>query len=186
MIFGAVFLVALLLWIALSRAFLRDKPAPKSDVYPGLRMMALTANREKLAIPAPASPKAPWGIVMDWGVHNGTVTIVTFSDGHASVYLSSGGGFLGGEGQKEIREAAQRCVSVSADFIGELKPTKQFPLPSQGEVIFYALTGEGVLTAKASQNELMNGRHPLSKLANTMQEVITQYRLLQERQPTNH
>jgi hypothetical protein len=50
---------------------------------------------------------------MDGGVDNGTVTVVAFSDGTASVYLSIGGGFIGGKSHEAVRKAADQMVAAA-------------------------------------------------------------------------
>src|SRR5258706_9121922 len=64
--------------------------------YLGLRSQILELKRQKIGLAAPAKPTEPWAAVMDWGVTNGTAPVVAISDGTASIYLSSGGGSIGG------------------------------------------------------------------------------------------
>jgi hypothetical protein len=80
---------------------------------------------------------------MDWGIRQGTATVVALSDGSASVYLSSGSGFIGGEGHEAIRKAAQRMVSTARETQAQMKATTTYPLPKEGEVVFYSLTDSG-------------------------------------------
>jgi hypothetical protein len=77
---------------------------------------------------------------MDWGITNGTATIVALSDGTASVYLSSGGGYIGGGGQEPIRQAALKAVDVARKVQMPSEPAMDFPLPETGDVFFYFLT----------------------------------------------
>jgi hypothetical protein len=42
-------------------------------------------------------------------------------------------------------------------------------------VTFYFLTDSGICTAAASEDELSKHRHPMSKLGDAAQEIITQY-----------
>jgi len=117
---------------------------------------------------------------MDWGVTSGTATVVAFSDGSASIYLSSGGGYLGGNGHEAVRKAAQNMVAVAAEFRKQTTATTAYPLPQRGEVIFYLLTDAGVFTASGPYEDLSSHRHVLSKLGDAGQDVITQYRLIQK------
>ena len=118
---------------------------------------------------------------MDWGVANGTATVVALADGSASIYLSSGGGYLGGHAQESIRSAAQLAVKLAATAQNQMKPAgTDFPLPGQGQVILYVHSDAGLLTASVPQQDLQSNRYPLSQLANAMQNVITQYRLHQQ------
>jgi len=117
---------------------------------------------------------------MDWGVGSGPATVVAVSDGTASVYLSNGGGYLGGgQAHESIRKAAQQAVSVAADALPATHQTTDFPLPQRGEVMFYLLTDAGVFTASALETEMGGHKHALSKLGNAMQEIITEYRRTQ-------
>jgi hypothetical protein len=113
---------------------------------------------------------------MDWGISSGTTTVVALSDGNASVYLSSGGGYMGGApSHASIREAAQRMVALAAESQTLMRATNDYPLPKSGEVIFYLLTDAGVFTTSASEEDLSSHRHPLSRLGDATQEIITEY-----------
>jgi hypothetical protein len=87
-------------------------PEPK-EAYLGLRRMMLDGTRAKFGLPPTPKPSDPWGVLMDWGINNGTATVVAMSDGSASVYLSSGGGYIGGKGQEPIRLATEKAVEVA-------------------------------------------------------------------------
>jgi hypothetical protein len=73
---------------------------------------------------------------MDWGVTKGTATVVALSDGTASVYLSSGGGFIGGIGQEPIRKAGQNAVAVAQELKTLMTATAAYPEPERGQVTF--------------------------------------------------
>lgn len=157
-----------------------SKPAP-FDVYEGLRNMALQHTRAKLGLPPTSAPTEPWGVLMDWGVEHGTATVVAFSDGSASIYLSNGGGFLGGgESHESVQNAAKRMVTIAAEFQRLTIPTKTYPLPRRGEITFYLLTDSGIFMATAPEAELKSHRHPFSKLAEAGMDLITQYRLIND------
>jgi hypothetical protein len=94
------------------------KPASK-DVYFGRRDLTLQITREKAGLATTFVPTEPWGVIMDWVVSNATATIIAFSNGHASIYLSTGGGFIGGgESHESVRNAAKKTVAVA----GECQP----------------------------------------------------------------
>jgi hypothetical protein len=117
---------------------------------------------------------------MDWGIPKGSATVVAMSDGNASVYLSHGGGFIGGSGHESVRKAAQLTVAAANEVQPQMHATTTYPLPQPGEVTFYALTDNGVFTASALEADLKSGRSPLSRLSTAAQEIITQYRLVQQ------
>ena len=146
-----------------------------------MRQQALTSPREKLGIPPAATPATPWGVVMDWGIVNGTATVLAFSDGSASVYLSSGGGYIGGQPKEAINKAAKEATALAAECQAQAHRTTNFPLPQTHQVIFYLLTDQGVVTATSTEQELQGSSRSLAKLGNAMQNVITQYRLLNDK-----
>ena len=117
---------------------------------------------------------------MDWVVSNATATVIAFSNGHASIYLSAGGGFVGGESHESVRNAAKKMVAVARDCQPHTHPTSEYALPQkQGEVLFYLLTDAGIFTVSASKEDLGNHRGPLSKLHDAAQGIITEYRLIE-------
>jgi hypothetical protein len=157
-------------------------PAASKDVYLGLRNTMLQSPRSKFGLVPTSAPTEPWGVLMDWGVEHGTATVVAASDGSASVYFSSGGGYIGGRGQEPIRRAAQKAVEVAKAVQPMAHSTTTFPLAERGGVVFYLLTDSGVFTTDATERDLNSASHPLRPLGDAMQEVITQYRLWSEEQ----
>jgi hypothetical protein len=162
----------------LSRLFRKVKvvnkpPKANPAIYPKMREHALLKIRLKNL-----SGDSVHSVLMDWNVTNGTATVLAAADGTASLYLSSGGGFLGG-GQKypEIRNAALHAVQLAADFFPHFKTTETIDLPAAGDVFFYLTTSNGVRMAVAKEANLRAGIDPLASLGATMQEIITQYRL---------
>ncbi len=149
-------------------------------VYQGLRNMVLCGTRERFGLAPTSNRTEPWGVVMDWGVPNGTATVMALSDGSASIYLSSGGGYLGGQKEESVRNAALQAVMTAAKFQPQMRPSADYVLPATGEVIFYALTDAGVFTTSAKEIEMRDPAHPLAGLGSAMQNVVTQYRILEE------
>lgn len=165
-------------WKGRSKKQGESKPAPE-DAYQGLRNLAFQSSRAKLGLPSPTAPTKPWGVIMDWGLTRGTATVVAFSDGSASIYLSSGGGNIGGASHESIRKAAQKMVAIAGECQPQTHATTAHPLPERGQVTFYLLTDDGLFTASASEEELSSHRHALSKLGDAGQDIISQYRLIQ-------
>lgn len=160
-------------------------PVPDDDVakttFGDLRKLALTGSRSAFALKAGASPSTPWGVVMECGFPEGSFTLVALSDGSASIYLSGGGASIGGGAHEAIRQAAQAMVALAATFQPEATRTHDFPLPENGQTIFYLLTDVGVFTANASEEDLGEQRHAWSPLFYAGHEVITQYRTMEGR-----
>lgn len=123
-------------------------------------------------------------VLMDWHVDKGTVTVVAAADGSASLYLSSGGGYIGGsEKVPAIREAALHAVALATSLRFYFQKTEASPLPSLGDVTFYITTTAGVSRAVAAEAKLRAGADPLAGLGGAMQRIVTEYRLKFGRPP---
>ena len=176
--------VAVLWFVAKSRAQVSTTskpgaatPSEPKHVYAELRKTMLDGPRAKFGLPPTSKPTEPWGVLMDWGLDRGTVTVVAASDGSASVYLSSGGGFIGGKGQEPIRKAAQNAVEIARTVRLPSTATTSYPLPDQHGVFFYFLTDAGVFAVQSSETAMQEQSNPLSELGNAMQAIITQYQV---------
>jgi hypothetical protein len=151
------------------------------SIYFGLRNMMLQGSRAKFGIPATAKATDPYGVLMDWGMKAGTATVVAIADGTASVYLSSGGGFIGGgQSHESMRAAAKKTVELANEVQPLMHQTTTYPLPQRGQVAFYVLTDAGVFTASASDEEMRNHTSPYYKLGDSAQTIVTEYRLSQQ------
>jgi uncharacterized membrane protein YfbV (UPF0208 family) len=155
---------------------MEKKNAP---VFADLRNKIFTINPEKFSIPATPG-NAVFGVVMDMGFAEGWATLVVLADGNASLYLSSGGGVIGGIGNEAVREAAIAMTNVADQYVDQTATTEGTPLPPPGEEAFYILTTQGIRAATAKEDDLVELRHPLSTLFYAGQEVITQLRLQSE------
>lgn len=182
---GAVVIVVMLLLVFARRSRSAGQPDSRAqETYLGLRNLMLTGSRTKFSLPPTSRPTEPWGVLMDWGVPAGKASVVAMSDGSASIYLSNGGGYLGGIGQEPIRAAAKKAVEAAAEVQPQMKKTETFtPLPDTGEVTFYALTDAGVYTTSAKEADLREGKTSFAKLGNAMQQVVTEYRIFQGKNP---
>lgn len=150
-----------------------------SETYLGLRRQVLQGVLGKLNIPAAKKPTDPYAVVMDWNTGNAIATVVAVADGTASIYLSNGGGQIGGgQAHKEIREAALQALSLAGEVQPKMEAVLTYPLPRPGEVMFYLVSDARVYSTSAQAKDLADGNHPLSPLGNAMQNIITQYRLL--------
>jgi len=147
-------------------------PKANPAIYPAMR-------RNALEMKVPETPGVRL-LLMDWIVANGTATVLASADGTASVYLSSGGGFIGG-GQRypQIGEAARRAVGLANEALPLAAKTATFDLPKGGDVYFYLKTSEAVYLAIAREAKLRDGSDPLARLGGMMQAIVTGYRLSQ-------
>lgn len=132
-------------------------------------------------------PEAIQLVFMDWHVGIGTATVMAAVDGTASVYLSSGGGYLGG-GQRyqEIGDAAKKAVQLATNLKSQFVKTENFDLPPREDVAFFLKTSDGVYTATVKENGLRTGASSLAALGGAMQAIITGYRLRTSNPPAKN
>jgi hypothetical protein len=183
-------LLVIVLWFSLrtrqNRNSSKESPSASSEhsgasVYLGLRNLALQSPPPKIEGASVAKPGEPFAVLMDWGIPAGTATVAAYADGTASIYLSSGGAYLGGgQSHESIRNAAMRTVEIASELKSLMQPTTAYPLPQRGQVTFYVRTDVGVLTATAPEDDLRSHRNPLYKLGDSAQTIITEYRLMQK------
>jgi len=153
----------------------------REHYYVELRHQALHRSRVELGLLTPSEATRPWGVLMETTYEEASVTVFAVSDGNASIYLSTGGGFIGGVGHEAVRRAAVNMVRVAGTLASLLSPAETYPLPDRGRTIFYLRTEAGVLTGGATEAELGQRRHALSELFFAGQDVITQFRLVSEK-----
>jgi hypothetical protein len=152
-----------------------------ASAYLGLRNLALQNPPATIQGASIAKPGEALAVLMDWGIPAGTATVAAYADGTASIYLSSGGGYLGGgQSHESIRNAAMRTVEIASELKSLMRPTTTYPLPQSGQVTFYVRTDVGVLTATAPEDNLRSHRSPLYKLGDSAQTIVTEYRLMQQ------
>jgi hypothetical protein len=182
-------LVAVVTLIAGSIFFVARAHAEKQDtmrkanpaIYQELRNQALHGTRIAFGLPQTKDPKEPWGVLMDVSfTDGGSYTVTAMIDGSASIYLSSGGGSIGGVSHQAIRNAAQQMVKIASSFLPTMTPTKKYPLPSPGKVSFYVLTDTGVFATTAAETELGEQQNSLYPLFYAAQDIITEYRRIEQ------
>src|SRR5688500_6800465 len=77
-----------------------ENSVPQENPYEGLRNMALGTTQKDLQLSLADGKTVVYAVVMDWNMGEGVATTVAYQTGDASMYLSSGGGIIGG-GQHE-------------------------------------------------------------------------------------
>ena len=168
-VLGAVLAAAFfLMWRSTPHANAVDNP------YAGLRAQALAMPPSEIGLMVTGDQV--WGVLMELPVSKETATVVAFADGSASIYLSSGGGFIGGGERPPVRRSAEAFLAAARAASASFAPAAAFPPPGEGRVRFYVRVGEAAAAAEAGEQELGSGGHPLSALYAAGQGVITAYR----------
>jgi hypothetical protein len=172
---GLAVLAALTIASRLIKPATSPATATPENPYARLRDQALTVESSKVGI-EPVEGRA-WGVVMDLRVDDATATVVSFADGTASIYLSSGGGFIGGHQHEAVRAAAKTFVDAASAALPVMRPSTSHPLPAEGYVTFYARTASITFAAEANETHLQSAPSgPLAALFAAGHGVITEYR----------
>jgi hypothetical protein len=157
---------------------------PPADVYLGMRSQALKARPYDLGLtPDPAAPI--YGVLMETGDSGSVATFMVLADGTVSLYLSTGGGVIGGGEHEEVRSAGEEMLAITnkyaTDYIRACAATTDSPLPQDGQVFFYLLTISGVYLARCQEADLKNRQDPFTNLFENCHAVLAELREATER-----
>src|SRR5215210_4876204 len=90
------------------------------ETYSALRRQALSIQRSDVGIPEPP-PEAPaWGILMETGYPEASATLLALGDGTTSLYLSTGGGIIGGHAPEGVRQANAEFLDTANQYYQHL------------------------------------------------------------------
>jgi hypothetical protein len=154
-------------------------PAP---VYAELRRKIIELGPDEVGLdPSPELPRV-WGLVMDTGFSESTATLVALADGTTSLYLSHGGGIIGGGTLPPVAAATQRLLKAVESQL-HLMPDRapgDGGTPGDGRVVLRALTYAGPRVVEANEDDLGYRRHPLSDVFHAAHEVISELRQVEQ------
>ena len=153
----------------------------KENAFEGLREMAFSTTPEQLGLTLPADKTVVYGVIMDWEMSGAIVTTVSYQTGDASIYLSSGGGVIGGGQHQNVNNAAKQFVSLGQTFLDKTSITEITPLPETGIVIFYLLTNKGVYVGQETMKNIENNSSTWLELFEEGNKVISEIRIISEK-----
>ncbi len=153
---------------------------PETNPYRDLRNIALALTSEQVGIKIPTDQTKIYGVVMDWDVDKGTATLASFISGDASLYLSSGGGFIGGRGHDNVKKAAAAFVTKAEEYLTKATKTDETSLPNNGGVKFYFLTNKGRFVAQEEAKNFEDNSSQWLELFKEGNNLITELRIAAE------
>lgn len=154
---------------------LADQGAP-----PNLRAHVLALDPSSVGIrPTPNLPRV-WLALMEMTFGEGSASLVALADGSTSLYTSMGGGVIGAGEHEVVAAATRHFLEVLDRLLEHLESTSSFALPAAGHVRFQVRTYEGDFTADGLENDLGEGRHPLSEAFFAGHEAIARMREIEE------
>jgi hypothetical protein len=154
------------------------KVDPKNNPYQDLRNLAFGATMEQIGVQFPSDQTKIYGVIMDWDVGEGTATLVAFLSGDASLYLSSGGGVIGGSGHDNVKLAAAAFIKKAENYLSKTVKTDNTPLPSKDGVKFYFLTNKGKFVGQEDVKNFDNNSSQWLDLFEEGNKLITEIRMV--------
>jgi hypothetical protein len=151
-----------------------------AEVYVGLRRQALAVTRELLD-PEMATGGPLLALLMETGYPEAVATLVGLADGTTSMYFSNGGGMIGAGQHEAVAAATHRWLELGEQALDQLpQAPAEVLLPDEGMTQLVAVTETGLRAARAPEEELGGGGHPLSPLFYAAHDVIMAIRVIDE------
>ena len=158
----------------------RGQPPPSDgkpeSPYEALRQMALRATPALASFDTSSTDRTVYGAVLDWGFDGYSATAFALFDGTASLYLSTGGGVIGGHGHDWARSAGVAFICAFEPFVATMNSDPGGDLPPPGSTDLRALTTRGRLVVRATTDQLSNRQHPMAPVWMAGQELIAALR----------
>jgi hypothetical protein len=173
---ASVVLLLCLVYVSLAEEPKTDPKQAGRD----LRNMFFTTSAEKVGIkPSKEYPRV-WGVAMDWPIGERIATVISLSDGSASVYTTGTFGIIGGISHENVRSAAKKLVKEAERFYDAASTTQDFSYPALDHVQFFLVTFDGVRVIESDWTRLQTGAASIRRFFDLAQEVITQLRMASE------
>lgn len=157
------------------------KKEEAKNPYHDLRNMAFAMQADALGLASEANDPNLYGVIMDWDMGNGVVTLVTYRTGDTSLYISSGGGFIGAGQHEDVNQLVQSFVAISDPMLQEARKDEDTGLPGQGEIVFHFLTTQGKFTLRDKLSAMEDRTSPYLPYFEAANQVITAIRIASER-----
>lgn len=151
-----------------------------TEIFQGLRSQLFQLDAAAIGLKPSGELAHVWAGMMELDVGGDTASIVAVADGSTSMYLSTGGGVIGGGAYEPVVEANRRFLAALEHNLAALESEGDPAVPGAGAVRFRALTYEGRRFAEASEAELASGSHALSGLYAAGHDVITALRIAEQ------
>jgi len=148
----------------------------EKNIYPELRQRSFTIKPEDLGIDFNNLNSSAYGLIMDFAFPDATITLVTFKTGDASLYLSTGGGIIGGVAHENVRNVVFKFINEGNKYLKMMSKVTEYPTATSGKVIFYVLTKNGTYKIEEEELKLQNKQSNIWSLYYLGQDVITEIR----------
>ena len=145
-----------------------------------LRKVFLTTPPEQFDIQPSEDYPRVCGIAMDWPIGENVATVISPSDGSASVYTTGTFGIIGGIGVESVRTGAKKFVKEADRRYADSVATHDLSYPSPDHVRLFLVMFHGVRLIETDLRSLQEGRGKYATLFNLAQDAISQLRMSSE------
>jgi len=172
-------LLSITILIDCSKKTFSRKKEFQENMYPQLRNIAFNVKPKKLGLNL-KNDNDLYGIIMDWWIEKGIVTVVSFKTGDASVYLSSGTILIGGGTHENIHQFSIDFIHTGDKYVTQAMKTTNRNLCTKNTVVFYFLTKSGFRYLKEDVKNFENEDSALLELFEAGNKIISGYRKYSE------
>jgi hypothetical protein len=159
---------------------LLTKVGPSNNPYNDLRNLALSATAEQMGQLSNEKTEI-YGVIMDWGLGEGTATLVAFKTGEASLYFSSGAGIIGGGGHDNVKREIAEYIKMAEGYLVNTSRTETTLLPSANEIKFYFLTNKGKYSGVEKMKNIESEKSDWLNLFEEANKLIAEIRIASEK-----
>jgi hypothetical protein len=152
----------------------------KENAYEGLRNMAFSATPDQLGLELPEDETIVFGVIMDWEMDGATATTVAYLTGDASLYITTGGGTIGGGQHGNVKVAAKQFVTIAQTYLEKSTKTEKQSLPGKHQINFYLLTNKGLFVGQEEIENFENNSSSWLELFEGGNKVLNELRLTSE------
>jgi len=134
---------------------IEDTSSQQKSPYNNMRNMSFDITPEQLQLSG-LNENEIYGVIMDWDLGNGTMSLISFSTGDASMYLSTGGGVIGGGQHPNVSSASKLFVKQAQKYLDKTIKMDSTPLPSANNIRFYFKTTKGIYSVEEKMSNIEN------------------------------
>jgi hypothetical protein len=144
--------------------------------YSEMRQMAFSVTAEQLGLNG-IGKNDVYGIISEMDIDGATATVVTFATGDTSLYLSTGGGFIGAGQHESVQKIVKRYVKNGQHYLEKASKIEHPEFPKNSRATFNFLTENGIYRISERLSALESGKSEFSKLFFELNDIISQIRL---------
>tara|TARA_R110002051_G_scaffold323504_1_gene417373 strand:+ start:57 stop:614 length:558 start_codon:yes stop_codon:yes gene_type:complete len=153
----------------------------EENPFMDMRNMAFSVKPDQIELENIADNKV-YGLITEMEMNPGVASLISFLSGDTSLYLSSGGGYIGAGTDEKINKIVTEKIEEFQKYLSKAKKIENPKLPEKGMVNFNFMTKNGIYSVSENISDLKNGKSELSELFIGVNEIITQIRIYHSNQ----